>query len=245
MTSTEKTRPLRTAIWIFVLTPIVVVGLTEAFKTYLIWRLRIVDFVDLVFTAPFFLVMLLYFNHRIFMGQKERKLYLVSLGLMGLALYGHAMHLVGNAINTYSTEIHHYLGQIPPDTYEMIYFFDEDLGHWLLYTGLFGSLGVWMIADQQAKTLAWFDWLPGGVLGLSYAISLIESSQAWMGVAAAVWLVACALWNAGQAGKKLGEQLMQLPWARFGVTAAGMLILGQLLYLAIFGSFVQPSQLGY
>jgi hypothetical protein len=245
MASAKSASHTYRAIWIFVLVPIVVVGLTEAFKTHLIWHLRIVDFVDLVFTAPFFMVMLLYFNHTIFEGQKERSLYLVSLGLMILTLYGHSMHLVGNAINTYSTEINHYLDRIPSDTYEMIYFFDEDLGHWLLYIGLFGSMGMWIIADRRTNKLSWFDWLPGGVLGFTYAISIIESSQPWMGFAAAFWLGACAIWSSRQAGVKLGEQLMRSRWARFGISAAGLLVFGELLYLVIFGGFIQPSQMGF
>lgn len=236
-------------LWVFVVIPILVVTFGEAFKNRIIWRMRVTDLIDLVFLAPFFLVMLLYFNHHVFYGQKERKLYLVALGLMTLVLYGHAMHLTGNAINTYSTEIQHYQDRIPADTYQLIYFFDENLGHWLLYMGFFGSLGIWMMADgkatDQTGTAYWQSILPGGLLGLSYAIAMVESSQPWMGFASAGWLIVCAIWSANQLRKGLRERWFESKWVRFGLAAALMLCIGELVYLAMMGSFIQPSQIGF
>lgn len=240
----------RIAIWSFVLIPLIVVGATETIKSYLIWRIRIVDYMDLVFMAPFLLVMLLYFNHQVYYKKKERELYFISLGMLAVTMYGHAMHLTGNTINTYSTEIHQYLDQIPPDTYELIYFFDEDLGHWLLYTGLIGSLGLWMIADQRYQPASWQDYAAGGLLGVCYAIAIIESSQAFIGFAAAVWLIACALYRSRSVHKNglltgLYQELSQSLWYRLGITTAIMLVAGEIVYFVAFGSFIQPSQLGF
>jgi hypothetical protein len=47
---------------------------------------------------------------------------------------GRSVHIAADAIHTYATEIHpHYKQQVPADMLELIYFLDEDLGHWLLF----------------------------------------------------------------------------------------------------------------
>jgi hypothetical protein len=246
--SGKTSRKFQTGLWLFVIIPVLAVVFGEELKTRLIWRFRVVDFIDLVFLSPFISIMLIYFNQQVFFEQKERKLYLVALGLMVLTLYGQAMHLTANAINTYSTEINHYQDQIPVDTYQLIYFLDEDLGHWLFYIGLIGSFGIWMVADSQdtgnIQRRVWYGTLPGALLGMSYSVSIIESSQPWLGFTGAVWLLGCALWSSSKLNLTLKMRWLGSIWVRIGLTTALMLVIGELAYLIIMGSFVQPSQLG-
>jgi len=232
-------------VWIFVLIPIFVIFITESFKTFLVWRIRIVDFVDLVFIAPFYLIVMLNIINTVFYENINRKHLFLSLGFLGIMLYGHAMHLVGNAINTYSTEINHYLDNIPPDSYELIYFFDEILGHIIFFVGLFGSIGLWIIADQQVQKPSWQEWVAGSISGLAYAIALIESSQPWMGIVAPLWLIFCLIISSRQNFRNIQLQLKNSFWARFGTASAIMILIGELFYLIIMGSFIQPSQLGF
>lgn len=247
----ESSRPgqySRNMTWIFVLVPIVTTVMTEAFKTRLIWRIRLVDFIDLVFLAPFMLIMLLLINDQIYLGYNDRRLYRISLGLLCLTMYGHAMHLTGNAINTYSTEVHQYIDRIPSDTYELIYFFDELLGHYLFFTGILGTFGVWILADQRSQIASWQDYAAGGLLGVSYAIAIIESSQAWFGFVLSTWLLLCACYQSKCGTKcslrKFHQHMADSYWFRFGVVTAVMILLGEILYYFTFGSFIQPSQLG-
>jgi hypothetical protein len=47
---------------------------------------------------------------------------------------GRTVHCAADAIHTYATEIHpEYKMRLPTDLLELIYFLDEDLGHWLLF----------------------------------------------------------------------------------------------------------------
>lgn len=47
---------------------------------------------------------------------------------------GRTVHCAADAIHTYATEIHpEYKVRLPADLLELIYFLDEDLGHWLLF----------------------------------------------------------------------------------------------------------------
>lgn len=236
------------SLWVFVLLPILAVVIGEAFKTRLIWYFRLVEIIDLLFLSPFYLVMLLFFTLTIFSGQRPGKLFPVALGLMGLTLYGQAMHLTGNAINTFSTEIRHYLQQIPSDMYQLIYFLDENLGHWIFYAGMFGSLGVWMVAERPESALPGpvgkTPTLAGAFFGLSYAVAVIESSQAWLGFLAAGWLLGCSFWSSRRHGMGWRLRWRQSTWVQFGLAAALLLILGELAYAGWVGGFIQPSQFG-
>lgn len=233
---------------VFVLLPILAILIGEMLKTRMIWYIRTTDMIDLLFLSPFYLVMLLFFNHKVFSGQRESNLYLVGLGLMGLTLYGQAMHLTGNTINCFGTEIRNYLDQIPSDMYQLIYFLDEDLGHWIFYAGMFGSLGVWMIADLPDSALPHPGWkvasLAGGLFGLSYAVAIIESSHPWIGFLAAVWLLGCSIWGSRRYGLGWQHRWKQSIWVQFGLAAALMLVIGELAYAGWVGGFIQPSQLG-
>jgi len=133
----QKARSLTLYLALLTLVPIVLVVVTEVNKTVLIWHIRIVDFIDLVVQAPFFLIVL-YLLYRLFLDDMPDPWFGFAAMAFGcLFLYGHAMHVTANAINTYSTEINDYLNIIPSDTYALIFFFDERLGHLLIYTGLF------------------------------------------------------------------------------------------------------------
>ena len=233
---------LSTLLWILVLVPSATVIATELNKRLLIWRIRIVDFVDLVFLAPFFLIILLSLHATVFANRSRRSSYWLSLALIGIFLYGHSMHLTGNAINTYSTEIHNYIDRLPADTYELIYFFDEVLGHLLLYGALFGLLGLWTVENDLIHERNWSTFSSGILFGLSYAIALVESSQPWFGPLAAAWLVSCSLWKTYQIHKSWAFSWQSNPMVRFVLAAAVALLVGQLLYLALAGGFIQPSE---
>ena len=238
-----SSRQLDILLWLLVSVPVVVTLVTEANKRILIWNLRVVDFLDLVLLAPFFLVTLLSLHRVVFREYPDRPTQWLSIGLIGVFMYGYAMHLTGNAINTYSTEIHDYLTQIPSDTHELIYFFDEYLSHWLLYSALFLLFGLWTVeCDIYGRT--WSAAASGAVLGVSYAIAIIESSQPWMGFTAAGWLLGCSIWGAHHVKVIWRKRWRTHPLTAFSTMAAILLSLGEMTYAFIVSGFIEPSRLG-
>ncbi len=238
----KKYRTLLSALWLLAFIPPITIVIVELNKTILIGRMRIVDFVDLIFLAPFYLVILARIHAEIFTNRKSFMFWL-GLALLSLFLYGHAMHLTGNAINTYSTEIHNYRSQIPTDTYELIYFFDENLGHWLTFAGLFGVMGVWLAEDKLEDKRIWLTMVPGVVIGLFQSVSIIESSHPWLGLVASLLLIIILIIRLIKNRETLIEVFKKHPVGRFIMVVALFILIGELIYYIVMGGFIQPSQL--
>ena len=236
---------LRHLLWIWVLAPPLVVVATELNKGILVWNFRIVDFVDLVLMAPFYLIILLTINAAVFKEKRTGGLFWLAIAMIGVFMYGHAMHLTGNAINTFATEVHNYRPQIPDNVYSLIYFLDEDLGHWLVYTGLFILIGIWGWIKIDPIPFHWTDALAGIIFGGTYAIAIIESSQPWLSFVAATWFLFVLF-------KKISWRfsLFSAYWKsdffwRFLLVTALAVVVVEIVYAIVMGGFVQPSQLGY
>jgi hypothetical protein len=238
----KKSNSLYIAIWLLALVPPLTIAVVELNKTILIWHIRIVDFVDLVFLAPFYLFVLLKIQSEVFYNKKTFAFWL-GLGVLSVFIYGHAMHLTGNAINTYSTEIHDYRMQIPIDTYELIYFFDENLGHWLIFAGLFGLMGIWLFEDALEDKRFWLTAMPAIIIGLFQSISIIESSHPWLGLVALVFLTTILVIRLITHRENLIEILHKRPLARFVVIVILAILIGELIYFFVMGGFIQPSQI--
>jgi hypothetical protein len=242
MRSKSNTKRLSLLLWMFTLVPILIVIIVEANKRILIGYMRIVDFIDLTVTAPFLLVISLAIHATIFSEKRSGKIYWFLLVLIGVFIYGHSMHVTANSINTYSTEIKDYRSIIPGDTYSLIYFLDEDLGHWLLYIGLFGALGLWTyentIEVQKYSNVL----ICGALCGIAYSIAFIESSQVWLGPIIALWLVSCSIVSA-----RKKEMSFYIMWrsnlmTQFSIMIALFILIGLIGYYLITGGFIEPSQ---
>jgi hypothetical protein len=240
-----KSKRLSLLLWVLTIFPAVIVLVTEANKRILVGYIRIVDFVDLVIVAPFFLIIFLALHALVFEQREHSNWKWISLALFGIFLYGHSMHVTANAINTYSTEIQDYRNIIPSDTYALIYFFDEDLGHWLFFLGLFGLLGIWVTQSSIRDNRVWNSLVSGSLFGVFYAIVIIESSQYWIGPFVALWLIGCASYWCWDNKIALKEAWKINPFFRFVVSIAVFLIVGQIIYYLLVGGFIQPSELGY
>ena len=241
----SNSKRLSLLLWALTIVPATAVILTHLNKRLLVGYMRVVDFVDLVVTAPFFLFVLLALHAAVFEQHKDSAWRWVSLAFIGICLYGHAMHVTANAINTYSTEIQDYKRIIPADSYALIYFLDEDLGHWLFYLGLFGVLGIWAAQNPLRDEKFWSTLLSGGLFGLFYAVALIESSQPWIGPLIAIWLLGCAYSWSRSAHATLLQAWKANPLLRFVAAIAVFLLVGQAVYFIAVGGFIQPSAYGY
>ncbi|MGB3715684.1 MAG: hypothetical protein WA996_14745, partial [Candidatus Promineifilaceae bacterium] len=60
------------------------------------------------------------------------------------------MHVTGNAINTFATEVRDYRALLPDDLYRLIYFLDEQLSHAILFAAITGLIACWLIFDRLA-----------------------------------------------------------------------------------------------
>jgi hypothetical protein len=244
MKTVQNTKKLSLFLWLLTLIPPLIVLTTEMNKTVLVGYMRIVDFIDLLVMAPFFLVMTLAIHSVIYSEKPTNRDAWLSLAFIGILLYGHAMHMTANSINTYSTEIKDYRSILPEDTYALIYFLDEHLGHWLLYAGLFGLLGLWTWSCNISIS-NWSSLLVSGfVFGISYGVVLIESSQVWMALLIVLLLIGSSFLAARKQSQHFLSLVKSNPMAQFTfMTAIGILV-GMSIYFMATGGFIEPSQYG-
>ena len=242
---------------IYVLFPPLILLIAELNKTFLIWHIRIVDFVDLVILGPFYLVMMIiiYGSIRLDQGSKKgKRMETTKEQVMGfvfamLFFEGHAMHMTANAIDTFSFEINDYKSTIPQDTRELIHFLDEFLGHLLLFIGLMGLivLLLWIEiahASNQGQELTRNEnvicYALGTIYGTSMAIGAIEATYfvgfwnayAILGLFFAYWLI-----------KKNRERMKKLVYFKVIVAFYLTIPIATGLYWLAVGSFTQPSSL--
>lgn len=244
MKTVPNTKKLSLFLWLLTLIPPLIVLTTEMNKTVLVGYMRIVDFIDLLVMAPFFLVMTLAIHSVIYSEKPTNRDAWLSLAFIGILLYGHAMHMTANSINTYSTEIKDYRSILPDDTYTLIYFLDEQLGHWLLYAGLFGLLGLWtwscdILIPNWSSLL-----VSGFIFGISYGVVLIESSQIWMAIPIIMLLISSSFFASRKQVQHFLYLIKSNPMAQFTfMTAIGILV-GMSIYFMATGGFIEPSQYG-
>jgi hypothetical protein len=239
-----KINKITILLWALTLIPMLIVLATEANKTVLIGYMRIVDFIDLSVIAPFFLAITLAIHSVIFSDKLSSRSSWVSLVLIGILLYGHSMHMTANSINTYSTEIKNYRDIIPNDTYALIYFLDEQLGHWLLYVGLFGLLGMWTWSCDIESSKLGSLLICGGLFGISYGIVFIESSQVRLAPIFVIWMLGCAFFTARKRNQLFLNLMKASPMFQFTTIAAIGILIGISVYFLITGGFVEPSKYG-
>lgn len=231
------------------LVPTTVTVLTELNKGMVVWRLRIVDLADLVILAPFYVVILVWLRGIVSEQNNGEPSFLhLSLGFIALFVYGHAMHLTANAINTYLTEVHDYRNLIPPDGYQLIYFLDEKLGHVLLFTGLFSLFLVCVYSESKSVSpllhtgeIAWLS-VVGLLQGLAIGIALIEATLPVLAYVFSTVYAILILAVKLKDGHRFPDFLRH-PFALYLCALCLSLVLILTVYAIAFGGFVQPSTL--
>jgi len=240
----ESRRWLVILMWGLATIPPLLAVLTELNKTHLVWYMRVVDFFDLIVLAPFYLASFLAL-HGLIVYHERRFAYWLGFVLIGAFMYGHAMHLTANAIDTYSFEIQDYKSIIPADSYALLHFFDENLGHWLLFGAYFALLGTWLWEDRFTG-ISWLHTvLPGMLLGAALAIAVVEGSHPWLGAVAVGLVLGLAFLRSRREHCSIVDLWKIHPVARFVIAAALAMAVAELLYWIVMGGFVQPSELGY
>eukprot|EP00698_Gefionella_okellyi_P018515 TRINITY_DN555_c0_g1_i3.p1 TRINITY_DN555_c0_g1~~TRINITY_DN555_c0_g1_i3.p1 ORF type:complete len:268 (-),score=31.55 TRINITY_DN555_c0_g1_i3:247-1002(-) len=146
--------------------------------------IRVFDMLDPVFVTPFMAIAFKVVDGLVFaerpLSRRNTILQWAAYLTFVMFVYGAAIHFAANAIHVFCTEVHHY--RLPDDLYGLIYFLDEDLGHWLTFASLFCTLAVYVMACKQpARRDDWPLIAAATFMGLTWSIGVIESSHAWMG----------------------------------------------------------------
>ncbi|HET6443491.1 MAG TPA: hypothetical protein VFI27_02835 [candidate division Zixibacteria bacterium] len=248
--STKKPGRNRKLLVLVLILPVFLVVGREIARGELVAGMRAVDFADMILLAPLYAAVLIYLWGYMWKHESPQLL-LVAFAVFGiLFMYGHSMHVTGNAINTFATEIRDYGEIIPDDLYRLIYFFDEQLSHALLFVATTGLLACWLIFDRLALAPPI---LPQNVVlivtlgvlwGIVEAYGHIEAQTVWLMfpiviVLMSLWLY---LW------RKSAMQLRRFFWDRpFTTFVVIMLIVGFLTLMAwgiFYDGFPQPSEIG-
>jgi len=109
---------------------------------------------------------------------------------------GKGMQLTANSIGHLTA---HMTGS---DVYNLIYFYDEVLGHYLWHFGVIGLSALliyrqWKTPFSEGRNWAWKNFLAGIIYGFSYFAMVVEGQTTFMGVPFAVLAVICCfiLWR--------------------------------------------------
>ncbi|MCP3933895.1 MAG: hypothetical protein GY708_00835 [Actinomycetia bacterium] len=162
---------------------------------------------------------------------------LIGEAAIAIYLYGTGIHIT-NVIEIYSREEE---GVTSGDVYDLIYFLDEGLSHYLQFIPLFFVLGWFVMHDRPGRTGSPTLALLFGVgHGVERAIGIIEGGKWFLGPPTVVWLTMCVVLRMCRRGPEARDEF----FVRYAITFCVTLPLAQVAYWLRFGSFDQPSNLG-
>lgn len=222
----------------------------EALKTRLVWYMRTTDLIDLAALAPLYLVSLIMFHEAFLARGGAAWLRRAFLALAMIFMYGHAMHVTANAVNTFSTEIRSYGGVIPADAYALLYFFDETLSHWIVFLARFGlfaclfELAAARPTEAERAHALWPGLALGALYGIWQAIVFTEGQKAPLAPILALALGGLWAWRYHASKSSLAGFLRGEPIRAFVAGLVPSMLLGLGLYALVAGGFVEPSKLG-
>jgi hypothetical protein len=229
-------------------TAVTLVG--EAYKTHLIGYMRFADFVDLVILAPLYLYSLLALHDQFLQARESRRLRWMFLGLAFVFLYGHAMHVTANAIDTFSTEIRDYGSILPQDTYALIYFLDETLSHLIVFPTRYGLIGCLVVLEARSPRPIGATRAPqlaagsGIVFGLWEAVVFTEGQKVWLIPIVVAGLALFWIWGWKTSKATLSTYLRRGPATFFTAGLLPAMLAGLVIYALAVGGFTEPSELG-
>ena len=155
-------------------------------------------------------------------------------------IYGSGVH-IANVIEIYSREQQ---GIQQGEVYDLVYFVDEGMSHYLQFVPLFFVIGWFVIHDPPGRsmypTIALF---LGVGHGVERAVGVIEGGKWFLGPPTLLWLGAAAAIRR-QRLRRAGFDARDDFCFRYALSFCVTLPIAQLLYLGRYRSFAQPSGLG-
>lgn len=209
------------------------------FGTVMIRGISTNHWIEILLYCPMLWLALHQVNQRVFAGGDDRRRLVGDLAI-AVVIYGSGVH-IANVIELYSRE---QAGVSDGDVYDLVYFIDEGMSHYLQFVPLFFVIGWFVIHDPlgptRYPTLAVF---LGVGHGVERAVGIIEGGKWFLGPATIVWLGLAAAIRQRHI-RRFGLVGQDDFWLRYAVAFCVTLPVAQLAYLARYGSFAQPSGLG-
>lgn len=154
-----------------------------------------------------------------------------------LFLYGTGIH-IANVIELASQDE---TGASDLEVYDLVYFLDEGLSHYVQFIPLFAVLGWTVLHDRPGRLdrvgIAIF---LGVAHGVERGVGIIEGGKWFLGAPAVVWLALAVVARVRSRGR---EALSEF-FVRYAVAFCITLPVAEVGYRLQVGSFAQPSSLG-
>ncbi|MFC2043534.1 hypothetical protein ACFLUA_05240 [Chloroflexota bacterium] len=246
----EKKRFQYLLIIFIVLVPIAMwIGREFAFGK-LIGYMRAQDAADIAILSPIYLAIILYLGYYVHKHQAPWALVITFIVFGFVFMYGQSMHATANTINTFATEVRDYKEILPKDLYALIFFLDERLSHFILFLGITGLIGCWLVFDQLAIAPPIFPKVPllivgiGILFGVVMSYAIIEARMVWILFPIELILGGMWLWFWRRSGLSLRKFLGYRPFTTFVAILLVTTILAMLIWGLYFGGYPQPSEMG-
>lgn len=214
------------------------------FRTTLIDRIPVYLWVELLLYGPIMWLALTRLNTAVFaelpLGgharrTRQRQRFVGYAACAGF-LYGVGIH-AADIVEVYSRE---HAGIAEGDVYELVYYLDEGLSHYVQFVSLFFLLGWFVLWDRPGRsTIHRLVLVLGAAHGVERSLGVVEGEKWFLGPAMAAWLLVAAWVRWRRVGGGAADEL----FVRYAVVLAVTLPVGQALYFARYGAFTPPSSL--
>jgi len=241
---------------IFVLPPLLAEVLFGGAKPSTIWYIRVIDVIDITVMTLVYIAIFMYFQYISIEKMGNKKLSIAYQLLFALFIGGHFMHFATNAIDTYMYEVAGYEAgvDIPRDVADLIYFLDEDLSHYLMFTALFT---IWVIVtvarifvmtkSSSSNTIGIIDriliFLTSLIFGVAFAIATIEAKKAYLGIGLILISTAIIITFTCVIKQNILNIMKNDSVVAILLLSLIMALFIYIAYYAAFGSFIEPSEI--
>ena len=216
----------------------------------LIGYMRVADVGDLLLLSPLYAIILIYLLFYMARYGAPANIQIAFISFSFIFIFGQAMHLTANAINTFATEVNDYKDILPEDLYTLIYDLDERLSHWILLGGAIGLIAIWFIYDRQLLSPPVFPEnlilivLVGAIWGMVMALAVIEAQMVIISILVILFLGGMWFYYWRRSEQRLVDYMVQRPFTGFVL----VLVIFSLTFILVWGlangGFPQPSELG-
>lgn len=168
--------------------------------------------------------------------KKHRRLQFISTAAIAIILYGVGVH-VTDTLEVLSRERE---GITDGSVYDLIYFLDEGLSHYIQFFPLFFVMGWFLIFDREGRTgNAYLALFLGVTHGVERAVGIIEGEKWFLGPAVMTWM-ATAAWIRW---RRVGSAAFKEFFFRHAMAFLLILPVCQVVYYLWFDAFPPPSSL--
>ena len=214
-----------------------------------IWYFRVADLADMAILGPILMAILLYLLFYMLRHGASTQLVVVFAVFSIAFMWSHAMHATANAIDTFATEVRDYRHMMPEDLYQLIFFLDERLSHWLLFGTVTGLIACWLIFDRMAiaSPILPRNLLLLLILGIIYGIvkayGLIEARAVPLVIPMFIILMGLWFWYWRRSALSLTEYLRHRPFTTFVAIMSIFAVVTMVVWGIVFNGFPQPSEI--